>query len=222
MAVPSCSLWGSLLLFDKTLDACALSVVALGYRFADPPHDAWTTKFNDFKFGSANVQARALSGASAVLTAALQPLSQSSSRIGVVCAHSHSATGLVPGSQVASLARSLAQNLSFQWCAHAITKQSHQSLQTLTSWAARDGEVHGKYTCAGLPAGLSHVMIVDDFTTRGATIAEIARAIRLVDPSVNMFGVVLGKNERQSYFQLQTGLPLSNSHIPANLAALWP
>lgn len=224
MSVPSVSLCGTFLYFDKTLRrCCSHPVLALGYRFTGSPHDSWTHKFNAFKFGGSDAErSAALNGAVNALTAGLGALTFPSPPIGVVCVHGHAATGLEPLSQVAMLAYNVARNVGFKWCGDYVTKLQHRALKTIRDADERDGEVANKYTSAVLPNGLKTIIVVDDFTTRGATIGEVARAVVAANPGKAVYGLVLAKNESPSYYQSVMNADLTNAHIQPQVAAKWP
>ena len=58
---------------------------------------------------------------------------------------------------------------------------------------------------------------VDDFCTRGATLADIARAIRESNPGWKVQPASLAKAERAAYWKGE----LTNAHIPDFLDATW-
>ena len=61
------------------------------------------------------------------------------------------------------------------------------------------------------------VIVVDDFCTRGATLADIARAVRESNPGWKVQGASLAKAERAAYWNGE----LTNAHIPDYLDANW-
>ena len=61
------------------------------------------------------------------------------------------------------------------------------------------------------------VIVVDDFCTRGATLADIARAVRQSNPGWKVQGASLAKAERAAYWKGE----LTNAHIHDSLDAAW-
>ena len=61
------------------------------------------------------------------------------------------------------------------------------------------------------------MIVVDDFCTRGATLADIARAVRESNPGWRIQPVSLAKAERAAYWKGE----LTNAHIPDVLDATW-
>ena len=75
----------------------------------------------------------------------------------------------------------------------------------------------GKYLAAPSEASPALVIVVDDFCTRGATLADIARAIRESNPGWKIQAASFAKAERAAYWKGE----LTNAHIPDFLDATW-
>ena len=61
------------------------------------------------------------------------------------------------------------------------------------------------------------VIVVDDFCTRGATLSDIARAVRESNPGWKVQGASLAKAQRAAYWKGK----LTNLHISDELDAIW-
>jgi hypoxanthine-guanine phosphoribosyltransferase len=77
--------------------------------------------------------------------------------------------------------------------------------------------VDGVYLAAPIGGEPGLVLVVDDFCTRGATLADIARAIRESNPGWKVQPASLAKAERAAYWKGE----LTNAHIPDVLDAIW-
>ena len=75
----------------------------------------------------------------------------------------------------------------------------------------------GVYLAAPIGGEPGLVIAVDDFCTRGATLADIARAVRASNPGWKVQGASLAKAERAAYWKGE----LTNAHIPDSLDAIW-
>ena len=108
------------------------------------------------------------------------------------------------------LASALAGSRGWEWLPHHVTKDRHPRITGLPSAAKRDATVDGKYLAAPIGGEPGLVIVVDDFCTRGATLADIARAIRESNPGWKVQGASLAKAERAAYWKGE----LTNAHIP--------
>ena len=75
----------------------------------------------------------------------------------------------------------------------------------------------GVYLASPIGGEPGLVIVVDDFCTRGATLADIARAIRESNPGWKVQAASLAKAERAAYWKGE----LTNAHIPDFLDAVW-
>ena len=80
------------------------------------------------------------------------------------------------------LASALAGSRGWEWLRHHVTRDRHPRITGLPSAAERDATVDGVYLAAPFGGEPGLVIVVDDFSTRGATFADIARAIRESNP----------------------------------------
>lgn len=197
------------------LESCHFDIYSLGFRILDNKEEAWTNRFDLFKFGHGAQQSAAISGACAVLPDAARRI-QLPQPISVVTAISSQDTTLNPNSGLAILGRATAASTGWSWSQDALAKKPHASRHnTPCSAQDRDALVQGAYTADRINA--ASVVVIDDFATRGATISDIGRAIRTTSGNVNIVGLVLGKNERAGW----AGARVNNNHIPARYEELW-
>ena len=75
----------------------------------------------------------------------------------------------------------------------------------------------GVYLAAPIGGDPGLVLVVDDFCTRGATLADIARAVRKSNPGWKVQGASLAKAQRAAYWKGK----LTTAHIPDALDAVW-
>ena len=115
------------------------------------------------------------------------------------------------------LASALALSRGWEWLPHHVTKDRHPRISGLASAAKRDATVDGVYLAAPIGGDPGLVIVVDDFCTRGATLGDIARAIRESNPGWKVQGASLAKVERAAYWKGE----LTNAHIPDSLDAIW-
>jgi len=95
------------------------------------------------------------------------------------------------------LAARLAQYLGIEFDSQSLWSRRYQPLHDQPTAIDRSSIVRGSAGWSGpMVSGL--VVLVDDFVTRGDTMAESARAIRLACPGVRVLGVVVGKTEREN------------------------
>jgi hypothetical protein len=64
------------------------------------------------------------------------------------------------------------------------------------------------------------VIVCDDLITRGDTLGEIARAIQVNHPRIELLGVGAGKSERAAW-AANFNKQLSNGHLTAQQAQEW-
>jgi hypothetical protein len=209
---------GKLFWFDRLSDSFEIrGVLTVGWRFSDRLDDPWSDRFNRFKFGDLR-DARA-SNALAVEALALIDWSGFKGTVGVTAALSSGAEVLSPNSRLSRLSRYVADNVRIRWYGDILRKKVHRALHTMSGSTNRAAEVGGKYTCTKVP-DCQLLVVCDDFATTGRTISEVARAIHVMNKSVQVMGFALAKNEKLSYAGAQ-GVTLSNSHIPALWATQW-
>ena len=115
------------------------------------------------------------------------------------------------------LASALAGSRGWEWLPHHVTKDRHPRISGLASAAERDATVDGVYLASPIGGDPGLVIVVDDFCTRGATLADIARAIRESNPGWKVQGASLAKAERAAYWKGE----LTNAHIHDSLDAAW-
>lgn len=205
-----------LLWFDRLSHSHNIrGVLTIGWRLEDQLGvDTWSTRFNNFKFGPDTH----VSAACAVATRALRAFKWPPS-VGVVVALGHADRRLVEHSRLSRLGIHVARSLNFHWMGNVLCKRPHRALRQCDSASQREREIAGAYTCLERP-DCEILLVIDDFTTNGDTISEIARAVHTVNSSVEVLGFALGKNEKRGFASAH-GHHISNNHIPSDWATLW-
>ena len=204
---------GRLIRFDR-LPVGDLGLLTVGFRITDRPKEKWTRRFNRFKYGDPS----AVKAATRTLCAAFGLFRLDGNPRVVVVSSVSSGQNIVQHDTPASkLASALAGSRGWEWLPHHVTKDRHPSLTGIASAADRDATVDGKYLAAPIGGEPGLVIVVDDFCTRGATFADIARAIRESNPGWEIQPVSLARTERAAYWNGE----LTNAHIPDFLDATW-
>jgi len=75
------------------------------------------------------------------------------------------------------------------------------------------------YKASKLDKRFHNVLIIDDIVTRGKTMSAVAKAIKDANPSVKIYGFVLGRHQRREW--LRVPFRKANSKIPPELARIW-
>ena len=196
------------------LPAADLGLLTIGFRITDRPGEKWTRRFNRFKYG----EPAAVRAATRTFCAAFEDFRPDEDQRVVVVSSVSSGQNIVQNDTPASiLASALAASRGWEWLPHHITKDRHPSLTGIASAADRDATVDGVYLAAPIGGEPGLVIVVDDFCTRGATLADIARAIRESNPGWEIQPATLARTERTAYWQGK----LTNAHIPDVLDATW-
>ena len=176
--------------------------------------EKWTRRFNRFKYG----EPAAARAATRTFCAAFEDfLPPGNPRIVVVSSVSSGQNIAQHDTPASILASALAESRGWEWLPHHVTKDRHPRITGIPSAAKRDATVDGKYLAAPIGGEPGLVIVVDDFCTRGATLADIARAVRESNPGWKVQGASLAKAERAAYWKGE----LTNAHIPDFLDATW-
>ena len=191
-----------------------LGLLTVGFRITDRPGEKWTRRFNQFKYG----EPTAARAATRTFCAAFEDFRPAGNPRVVVVSSVSSGQNIVQSDTPAStLAYALAQSRGWEWLPHHVTKDRHPSLTGIASAGKRDAAVDGVYLASAIGGEPGLVIVVDDFCTRGATLADIARAIRESNPGWQIQPASLAKAERAAYWKGE----LTNAHIPDELDAAW-
>jgi len=191
-----------------------LGLLTVGFRITDRPNEKWTRRFNQFKYG----EPAAIRAATRTFCAAFEDFLPPGNPRVVVFSSVSSGQNIVQHDTPASiLASALAGSRGWEWLPHHVTKDRHPRITGLPSAAERDATVDGVYLSAAIGGDPGLVLVVDDFCTRGATLADIARAVRASNPGWKVQGASLAKAERAAYWKDE----LTNAHIPDFLDATW-
>ena len=191
-----------------------LDLFTVGFRISDRPGEKWTRRFNRFKYGEPSV----VSAATRTFCAAFEDFRLAGEPRVVVVSSISSGQNIVQQDTPASrLASALARSRGWEWLPHHVTKDRHPSLTGIAAATKRDATVDGVYLAAAIGGEPGLVLVVDDFCTRGATLADIARAVRKSNPGWKVQAASLAKAERAAYWKGK----LTNAHIPDVLDATW-
>lgn len=203
-----------LMIFNNLDSLQDIIVLSIAWRFTDNAMDAWTQRLNRFK----DRDARAVGGAIRTLSYSLNRIF-SGKQFGLMSAIPSQESVLPENAPLFTLGHSIARECEWKWLPSVLTKRPHASLHHTPGATARDNIVRNAYT-ARTVTGVKTVCILDDFVTRGSTIAEIRRALLLSNPNLKLFALVLGKTERQGY-AASCNVQINNNHVPVRLAQLW-
>ena len=168
----------------------------------DNPHDRWSREVIGFKNGAAEAVKSVTALLLNRLPRLLDDLGLSRGRqIDLVTALSAADTRGIPGRPLHRLASALEDKIGgCRFRSGLLRKVRHERLQFLQDSESRDAAVAGKYRIdtnvhVGRHAGSNPVfLILDDFATRGATLADIARAITRAFPAATVHALALAKN----------------------------
>ena len=198
----------------KRLPVGGLGLLTVGFRITDRPGEKWTRRFNQFKRG----EPAAVRAATRTFCAAFEDfLPAGDPRVVVVSSVSSGQNIAQHDTPASRLASALAGSRGWEWLPHHVTKDRHPRISGLASAAERDATVDGVYLAAAIGGEPGLVLVVDDFCTRGATLADIARAVRESNPGWKVQAASLAKVERAAYWKGD----LTNAHIPDFLDATW-
>ncbi len=157
-----------------------LGLLTVGFRITNRPGEKWTARFNRFKRG----ERRAIEAATRTFCAAFRGFHPAGNPRVVVSSVSSGQNIVQYDTPASTLASALARSRGWEWLPHHITKDRHPRLTGIASAAERDATVDGVYLAAPIGGEPDLVIVVDDFCTRGATLADIARAIQESNPGV--------------------------------------
>ena len=102
-----------------------------------------------------------------------------------------------------------------------LRKKAHSSLhgQVRTATARESILDSAEYTSDTV--NTPNVFVLDDLITRGSTLCAIARAIKEKNPKVDVYGMALAKNDRQSFLADHGHDYYTNGHIRAEWNEIW-
>lgn len=210
---PDIDVVGRLIRINR-LNVGDLRPLTIGFRITDRPDEKWTDRFNRFKYGEGPAVEAAMR---AFCTAFEHIRYPEDPRIVVVSAISSGHSTVDPHTPAACLGRSLMDSRGWEWRTDLLSKRPHPRISGLRTAYERDAAVNGVYSATPIEGDPGIVLIVDDFCTRGATLADIARAIRQSNPRWAVSAACLAKTERARFWQGT----LSNKHIPDELENAW-
>lgn len=188
----------------------------VGYRLLDQPDDVWTERFIQFKDGPPSAA-----------EAGIQLIGRMAKRI-------VSARGIEPhdvtfapaltsletlaesDGKLSHAARHSAEIVGARYRHDMLSKRRHDSLHggNLNRQERQHTVAGADFQCRG---GIgSHLILVDDFITTGATLQEWTSAIKMSNPECVVLAMSLAKNERRSFEPTA-----ANSHLGSEIDAVW-
>ena len=194
------------------------TILAIGYRIGMSQDDAWTVRFNNFKYNRGASVRKAVAVVEAAARSLFRRLEINPGETTVVPVLRSSETTASPSSHNSLLAKGLAKSVGAHLRVDFLTKDVHASLHHQPDALARDAVLAKANYRAG-KLGTKHVVIVDDIVTRGQTLRVVAVAIKRTNPAVSVHGFVLGRHQREEW--LRVPFEEANSKIPQELARIW-
>lgn len=188
---------------------------AIGYRITDNSTEYWTARFNRFKAKNRSALVGAMTMMKEAVPQLVVGLNLDVSRTIFVPALSSGETVASEKGVLPVLARRCAEATGADFVHDAITKQAHRPIHGIYNAAERQTVLdEAKYEAGNIDA--RNILVFDDFITRGDTLSHIAQAILKSNADARVYGVALGKAERQSWDP-----NVSNAHIPQQWDTLW-
>lgn len=189
----------------------------IAFKVTDDGGEKWSARMNRFKAKDRET----LYGFAACLKYRLPPLLGALGidvdRTVLVPAISSRDTVAQPGAFLSLLTQLLADRTGARFEREAVRKQPHQPIHGIYNASGRTAELDkANYTAASMP-GVRHVVILDDFITRGGTLSRMAKALKDANPRITVQGVALGKTERRGFW----GAALTNEHVEDRWEELW-
>ena len=193
----------------------------LGYRTTGGGSNAWSERFNRFKFGPPRSQGVGIAVIRATMGSLTKQLLAGSNvpmrEMTFARALGSGKTTANPGGPIAALTMAGARVFGNPFRLDLLTKQPHDSLHMSGDTADVRAEIIRN---AGYRAGVISarvVIVFDDFITRGDTLGAIADAIKDTNPNATVNGVALAKNQGVDYLDPDT----ANDHLLSALSDLW-
>ena len=193
----------------------------IAYRFTDDRNEEWTKRFNQLKGqhrSAGDYAKRLMAGAFSDL---IRRLNIDPDQTAIIPCIASSETSASPTRTVSSIARHCADQSGIRFIDCAVTKKTHPPISSIKSADERKLIIsNANYSAAQIDA--RHVIIFDDFITRGDTLSAVASAIRQTNDIDSVYGVALGKNESADYWERNYDLKVSNDHVPIDWLMQWP
>lgn len=193
----------------------------LGFRITGGGSNAWSDRFNRFKFGPPNSQAAGIAVMQAATRSLMRQLFANTNLrtqdVMFIPALGSAETTADPTGPVSSLALACANVFRNPFRLNVLSKQPHESLHRSRGTADVRAEIirNAEYRAAAVQARV--VLVFDDFITRGDTLGAIANAIKATNQATRVYGVALAKNQGVDYIDEAT----ANEHLVPSLADLW-
>ena len=143
------------------------------------------------------------------------PITFPSDNVLLLCALPADQTTLPKGHPLWHLGNSIAQTRNWAFHPFQLQKRVHKALgKAQLSRKDRLKEVYGAYTYDG-PSNFDLVVILDDYCSTGATMAEIARAVKASNTDIKAAGLALARSRSD-----RSGKTMNN-HLRSDWGVLW-
>lgn len=193
----------------------------IAYRFTDDRNEEWTKRFNQLKSRHRSVIDYAKCLMAGAFSDLIRRLNIDPDQTVIIPCLASSETSASPTGTVSSIARHCADQSGIRFIDCAVTKRAHVPISSLKSADERKLTIaNANYSAAQIDA--CHVIIFDDFITRGDTLSAVASAIRQTNGVDSVYGVAFGKNESADYMERNYDLKISNDHVPTDWLMQWP
>lgn len=204
----------------KIRDPHLRGVYCLGYRIGKSENDQWTVRINRFKKGEEHNVRKALKALRYAAPSLFRCIGISPETTVVIPVLGSQETRASSKSKVSRLSKSIADGVNAKFELSCLSKNQHESLHKQTDQYARDRALaKADYKASKLDKRFHNVLIIDDIVTRGATMSAVAKAIKDANPSVKIYGFVLGRHQRKEW--LSVPFEKANAGIPSKLARVW-
>ena len=207
--------FGGWLAFDSLDQGSGIDrTFAIGYRVIGDSSERWSARFSRFKSGQPNARNAALAVIAIAAPQLIRDLNIDGESITFVPALGSRERVASADSALSKIAKACSAQCGSRLSLESLTKNPHATLHT--GWRSREERASilssAKYKADTLTT--SHVFVIDDLVTSGATLNTIATAIKSTNPDVTVYGMALGKNAYRDQ-------GFTNDHVPSEWEQVW-
>ena len=194
------------------LDGCdePVLVYTIGYKVRGET-DFWSNCVMSYKKNQPNI----VEGLNRILFIATKQIITLNNindfKIGVVSAIPHDCKKLQKSHRSYIACKHIADEIGLNFLNNHLSKKLHRALHLLPSACERDDEISNTYEF-DTEIDLKYIIILDDIVTRGTTMREVRRAIKVKCPKTNFLGLALAKSVNIEYECLNDGKKF-NHHL---------